>query len=309
MAFLRTAAFALPLLLVACAPTEEIETQYQCHLPGYEYGVCLPVVTSNACSDGIKLMTYNLASAANLWVDPGPPLNKVAALVAAESPDAIAFQEVSEGASFHGGANMFQMLKDRLLPLGYEGARYKVAFPLDGGSFGLAIFSKGPILEYDWSEVHDAMNTYAQMIKIDTSCGTVRVFNTHPAPPPNPTCDALSHPTQWDFLDFVASYGDDMSFLLGDFNMTQDFTCYPDFLATHRNGCDESSDPSCNDTVVASGQEIAIDHIFVKSGASAGFANGWRTGRVWADHTINDVDASGVGVVSDHWPVLGIFRY
>jgi len=208
---------------------------------------------------------------------------------------------------------MFQLLRLRLIPLGYQANEYKRMSTIDGGDFGIAIFSKGAILEYQWSELDDPMNTYGQMVKVATRCGEVRIFNTHPAPHPNPTCDALSHPTEWDLLDWVATFGDDMSFLMGDFNMVADdpqtYPCYDDFLATHRNGCDESSDLSCLDTVAAvgPGADAAIDHIFVKQGASSGFGSPWSVSRVWADHSINDVDTSGVGLVSDHWPVLGVF--
>jgi hypothetical protein len=95
-------------------------------------------------------------------------------------------------------------------------------------------------------------------------------------------------------LNTTNNYINEETFLLGDFNLSRDGSCYPNILKTHINACDPSKDLRCSDTVTDNTQYYSVDYIFYRNN------NHWEVVSAYADHSMTG---------SDHFPVIAEFRY
>ena len=283
------------------------------------YHVFLPAAFNSYCTGSLKVLTYNIASRARwpggpfLYGHPQAILREVARRIVDEHIDVAGLQEVERGTAAHAGADMVAILRQELAaraPSVVWDVRFARRFDVDGGEFGQVLVSRLPVVAYT---AHGLPETaVAQAMRVATTCGDVRVLNYHPLP--QYACTSLNTPGG--LLDAVSAYADEMTVLLGDFNLQVSGSCYPSLVANHDNACERYTsnpavDASCQDSVdnaitgtAEPGGYSAIDHVLLRRGAAGTFSRPFAIDWVKADH-----DANAALVVSDHLPVTARLRY
>ena len=198
------------------------------------------------------MLTWNVHRGVGL--DGAGDLERIARVVRESGADLVALQELDVGTLRSGGVDQPAELA-RLTGLH---AAFGEAMPHDGGSYGVAVLSRWPIVE---SRVHALPHTgereprCALEVLLDTPAGTLRLVATHL----DSGADPVDRIAQVRALD--ALFADEVpTVLAGDFNDEPG----AESLAALADRWADVLGPQARDTFPADAPEKAIDHVFVR---------------------------------------------
>ena len=162
---LRSKAIVLPVLMILAGWSSITHT----------FQVSRRAVAASADHQAIRVMTYNvrLFDIAHYWSGPQDQSKGIFGYVSDIKPDILCFQEF---ASQDPGKFSIEFIKSQLIFLPYSAIEFN--FTSQNRKYGLAIFSRYPIIRYNHEHFEGTKN---MMLYADILIGadTVRVYNNH----------------------------------------------------------------------------------------------------------------------------------